>query len=227
MAMITSPAGVKAIQQHEGLMLEAYVDAAGVNTIGFGHTGSEYAQPGKKITKAKAVELLKKDLKQAEDAVNRLVKVDITQPMYDSLVSLAFNIGNGAFAKSTLLKKLNQGDYLGAADEFPRWRKAGGKVLTGLVKRRAAERAMFLSGVETLTTEDELESNIEPDMPLKQPVTASKPIQALGATTVAGTLASASETLTPLVEYSDYIRILWVILSVAAIGYFIYSRKED
>ncbi len=225
MAMVTSPSGVKAIQADEGTVLEAYQDIVGVWTIGVGHTGSKYAQPGVKITKAKALELLHADLSDAEDAVNNRVKVPLTQKQFDALVSLVFNIGVGAFAKSTLLRKLNKGDYFGAADQFTPWNKAGGKVVGGLVRRRAGERARFLEGT-AIPDEEPNESNLIADAPVKPSVRESRPIQALGATGVAGTLSVAAENVAPLAEYSDYIRILWIMLVLAGIGYFIYQNKQ-
>ena len=223
-----SSQGLKALTLEEGEVLESYQDVGGVWSVGVGHTGSKYAQPGVKITKAKSRELLKGDVKEAEEAVRKYVKVDITQPMFDALVSLVFNIGVGAFKNSTLLKKLNAGDYLGAADQFLVWRKVGKKVVNGLVARRARERAMFLSGLEVHSTDDlELESNIIPDVPQKASVASSEPVRVLGATGVAGTLSLAAEQTAPLAEYSEYLKILWIILVLAGIGYFIYSRKED
>lgn len=226
MVMVTSSKGVKALASEEGEVLESYQDVAGTWTVGIGNTS--HAGPGITITKAKSRALLKKDLKIAEDAINRLVKVDLSQNMFDSLSSLVFNIGVGAFAKSTLLKKLNKGDYLGAADEFLKWRKAGGRVISGLVKRRARERAMFLDGYEVHSTDDyELESNLEPDHPLRQPVHANKPTMALAGTGTAGALMGAAESVAPLAEYSVYLQILFAILVITGIGYFIYTRKED
>lgn len=225
MAMLMSSAGLKALAKEEGEVLEAYQDSGGVWTVGVGHTGSEHAFPGSKISKKKSQELLKQDVKDAEEAVNRLVKVPLTQLQADSLISLVFNIGQGAFARSTLLKLLNQGDYYGAADQFLVWRKAGGRVLRGLEKRRARERAMFLSGT-SCKSEDPLDSNIEPDIPSKPPVSQSKPTLALAGTGVAGTLSMAAEAVSPLSDYSEYLKILWVCLVIAGIAYFIYSRKE-
>lgn len=228
MALVTSPSGVKAIQEHEGLVLTPYQDAVGVWTVGYGHTGSEFAQGKKPITKKKATELLKQDLKDAENAVNKHVKVALSQKQFDALVSLVFNIGVGNFSKSTLLKKLNSGDYLGAADEFPKWRKAGNKVLPGLVSRRASERAMFLSGTDIQETDDEFESNIEPDSP-KSSVKLSEP-GVVGTATLlgAGGLESATSALEPFAAYSEYIRYVWVALGVLTVLFVLYkSRKED
>ncbi len=87
---------------------------------------------------------LAQDLKKFESAVNTAVKVPINQNQFDALVSLTYNIGIGAFKDSTLLKKLNVKDYKGAAEQFPRWNRGGGRVLNGLVKRRKIEMELFL-----------------------------------------------------------------------------------
>lgn len=145
----TSTKGIELIKSFEGLSLTAYKCPAGVWTIGFGHTGTvdgKLIASGMKITEAKATELLKKDLAEFEAAVNGCVKAPITQNMFDALVSFAFNVGAGALRRSTLLQKLNKSDYDGAADEFPKWNKAGGVVLNGLVRRRLAERKLFMDG---------------------------------------------------------------------------------
>lgn len=119
--------------------LEAYVCPAGVLTIGYGHTGAD-VKKGMKITPEEAERLLIKDTQRFVDNVNKVVRPDITQNKFDSLVSLAFNIGNGNFNKSTLLKKINSGapeDEI--LHEFSRWNKGDGKVLKGLVERRRME----------------------------------------------------------------------------------------
>jgi uncharacterized membrane protein len=100
-------------------------------------------QPGQEITQAQAEDYLREDVYWAEDAVRDLVKVALAQNEFDALVSLVFNIGAGAFGRSTLLRKLNDGDKAGAGAEFARWNQAAGKVLPGLVKRRADEAALF------------------------------------------------------------------------------------
>ena len=143
MSMSISPVGIALIQAHEGLRLMAYRDAGGVWTIGYGSTGG--VRRGMTITRDQAVLRLYHDVDEAEASVNSRVTVPLSQSQFDALVSLVFNIGGGAFCKSTLLQKLNAGDYAGAADEFPRWVKAKGRILSGLITRRAAERALFLS----------------------------------------------------------------------------------
>ncbi len=97
------------------------------------------------IDEATAERLLNTGLDGYENDVSRLVKVKLTQGQIDALVSIEYNLGDRTLSSSTLLRKLNSGDYAGAADEFLRWNKAGGKVLNGLTRRREAERALFLS----------------------------------------------------------------------------------
>ena len=135
-------AGLDLVKEFEGFRANAYRCPAGVPTIGYGHTKT--ARMGMTITRERAEQLLRSDLFDAESAVSRLVKVPLSSNEFSALVSFVFNLGEGNFAKSTLLRKLNAGDKRGAADELPRWNKAGGKVLQGLVRRRAAERALFL-----------------------------------------------------------------------------------
>lgn len=140
--MEISQAGLDSIKKHEGLRLRAYRDAVGIWTIGYGHTGPE-VQPGMEITEAEAESILREDVMQAESCIEEHVAVDLTQGQFDALCSFIFNLGCGAFERSTLLRLLNEGDYAGAAQQFGRWVNAGGKPLPGLVKRRGDELAMF------------------------------------------------------------------------------------
>ncbi|MCR4530830.1 lysozyme [Acinetobacter venetianus] len=143
----TSQVGINLIVSFEDLKLDAYDDGVGVWTIGYGTTvypnGLKVKQ-GDTCTLGQAKEYFAHDLNRFEKAVNQSVKVSINQNQFDALVSLTYNIGQTAFSKSTLLKKLNAKDYQGAADQFLVWIRGGGKVLKGLERRRAAERALFL-----------------------------------------------------------------------------------
>ncbi|MGJ8480826.1 lysozyme [Sphingobium yanoikuyae] len=141
--MKTSPAGRALITQYEGERLKSYLCPAGILTIGVGHTGPDVHR-GQTITKEQSQKLLAADLRRFEAAVNRLGGT-MSQHQFDALVSFAFNVGEGALAKSTLLRKHRAGDHHGAAREFSRWNRGGGKVLAGLVKRRAAEAALYLA----------------------------------------------------------------------------------
>jgi len=138
---------IDAIKEHEGLRLVAYLDSVGVWTIGYGDTGPDVVK-GLTITKEEAEKRLRKRLVEFEGYVNTYVKVPLKQHQFDALVSLVYNIGPANFKTSTLLKKLNAGDYIGAADQFLVWDKGrvDGKlvVIKGLANRRAKERKQFL-----------------------------------------------------------------------------------
>ena len=129
------------IKEFEGLRLEAYRDSVGVWTIGYGHTST--AEEGMKITPRGAEELLRQDLRWVEEAIKKNVRVPLTQNQYDALASWVYNLGETNLRRSTLLDKLNAGDYSGAGQEMLRWNKAGGKVLKGLTRRREAEVALW------------------------------------------------------------------------------------
>lgn len=137
----TNQAGVDLIKHFEDLVNFAYRDAVGVWTIGYGHTKD--VRDGQHVTDAEAEQLLRQDLADAEDAVNRLVKVDLNDNQFSALVSFVFNLGEGNFAKSTMLKDINAGDFEDVPDELRKWNKAGGKVLNGLVRRREAEAKLW------------------------------------------------------------------------------------
>ncbi|MBE9180927.1 lysozyme [Oculatella sp. LEGE 06141] len=134
--------GLELLKSFEGLRLTAYRDAVGVWTIGYGTTTG--VRPGMRITQSQAEALLRQDLLRFETAVNNLVKVPLTDNQFSALVSFTYNVGERALGTSTLLRLLNQGNYRGAANEFLRWNKAGGRVLAGLTRRRNAERTLFL-----------------------------------------------------------------------------------
>ncbi|MNJ42904.1 Lysozyme RrrD [compost metagenome] len=140
--MRTSQRGFSLIKSFEGLRLQSYQDAVGVWTIGYGTTRG--IKPGMSITKDQAERMLVNDVQRFEVEVERLVKVPLTTNQRDALISFTYNLGSANLESSTLLRLLNRGDYAGAAEQFPRWNKAGGKVLPGLVRRRDAERALFL-----------------------------------------------------------------------------------
>jgi GH24 family phage-related lysozyme (muramidase) len=138
----TSQRGIDLIKRFEGCNLTAYLCPAGVPTIGYGHTGG--VKIGETITQEHADRLLASDLVRFELAVDRHLP-NATQSQFDALVSFSFNVGVGAFERSTLLRKAKGGDIEGAAREFARWNKAGGKVLAGLTRRCEAQRVLFLS----------------------------------------------------------------------------------
>lgn len=135
------------IKEWEGLELQAYQDIVGVWTIGYGHTKT--ARPGMTITQAEADWLLAQDVAWVNDAINKHVTVPLNQNQFDAIGSFVYNLGESAFARSTLLKRINEGRFQEAADEFLRWDKArvDGKLqsVRGLARRRQDERRLFLT----------------------------------------------------------------------------------
>lgn len=144
--MRLSPAGESLIKSRESCRLVAYQDSRGRWTIGFGHTGPDVGR-GARWTEADAEAAFWHDVAWAEDAVNELVRVALTQNQFDALVSFVFNVGRAAFSTSTLLRRINAGDFSAAQREFRRWNKTtvDGKLTVepGLTARRAAEAALF------------------------------------------------------------------------------------
>ncbi len=138
-------AALDLIKGCEGLDLRAYHDSVGVLTIGYGHTGPDVT-PGKRVSKDQAEALLRADLAHFEDGVDDALdeNADTTDNQFGAMVSLAFNVGLGAFRHSTVLRDHNAGEYAAAANAFLLFNKAGGNVLTGLDRRRHMERALYL-----------------------------------------------------------------------------------
>jgi lysozyme len=137
------------IKKWEGLDLNAYPDTGGIWTIGFGNTiNKDTGQPikqGDKISLATAERWLKMDVAEREKRIKAFIKVPVSENMMAAMTSLSYNIGTGAFAKSTLLRLLNSGaDKKLVADQFLRWNKVKGKEVKGLTNRRKAERELFL-----------------------------------------------------------------------------------
>lgn len=146
-AMAPSQHGLDTIKKYEGVSLPAYLDPVGIPTICYGTTKG--VTMGMRATLAECEVYLKEDATYAGKAIARLVRVPLTQMQYDALVSFVYNVGQGAFASSTLLRKINAGDCRGAGQEFSRWVYAKGKKLPGLVTRRADEARMWLQGCTT------------------------------------------------------------------------------
>jgi lysozyme len=135
--------GLALTERFEGCKLQAYRDATGIWTIGYGHTYQ--VTPGMICTQEQAEDWLAQDVQFAVDFVNRRVEVPLTQGEFDALVDFTFNVGVGNFENSTLLRMLNAGQFKGAAAQFERWDKAGGKVLSDLLQRRKVEEAEFIA----------------------------------------------------------------------------------
>ena len=206
------------IKKWEKLELTAYLPTPNdVPTIGWGHTHT--TKMGMTISRRRAQELFDQDVLWVEQAIADHVKVPLNQNQYDALASWIFNVGATAFKKSTLLRKLNAKDYEGAAQEFPRWNKQKGKVLRGLVRRRAEEMEYFLTDPEydDRGTTASVPTPVEPFKPL----TKSKEVVA-GATAA---ITAAGGFLGSLGDSAQ--TILSVSLSVALLAfgaYVIYNR---
>lgn len=141
MTRAINAAGLALIKEYEGLKLHAYLDGAGVITIGYGHTAG--VKIGDVCSQQDADNWLAQDLNGAEGAVSRLVKVVLTDNQFSALVSFTFNMGAGRLAGSTLLKKLNGGNYRAVPRELAKWCNVDGHASAGLARRRAAEGALW------------------------------------------------------------------------------------
>jgi lysozyme len=141
--------GLSMLKAFENCELTAYPDQEGVMTVGWGHTGSD-VYDGLTITQDQADQLLANDLRIFENWVNKLVTVELNQSQFDALTDFTFNEGEGHLQMSTMLKQINANDFTDAALQFIRWDIAGGKVDDGLLRRRQAEREMFVGGDWTI-----------------------------------------------------------------------------
>lgn len=141
MTMTYSQNGMHLTESFESCRLMAYLDSVGVPTIGWGHTNSVHM--GMTCSQEQADQWLQEDIQSSVNAVNSMVKVQLTQQEFDALVDFTFNLGAGNLQHSTLLRLLNAGDYSSAAAEFDKWDRAGGKVMAGLLRRRESEEDMF------------------------------------------------------------------------------------
>ena len=139
--------GLDIIKHFEGYSSTVYADPIGIPTIGFGSIwdkeGNCLTMDHEPITEQEGEFLLVRELKHVESAIARLIRVELTENQFSAIASLTFNIGSGRLKSSTLRAKINRGDYSGASAEFPKWRRAGGRILKGLVRRRKAERELF------------------------------------------------------------------------------------
>jgi lysozyme len=163
--MKMSDEGLRFLANEEGTVLHVYKDVVGIPTIGVGHVVRAGESFPNGITLEQAMKLLANDVMVAENAIKTHVKVELNQNQFDALTSFIFNCGGGAFASSTMLKLLNQSDYVGCADQLLRWVHAGKDVNQGLVNRRKRERALFLKPVEAPKVQETVVSNdvVEPE----------------------------------------------------------------
>lgn len=182
--MRTSNKGIELIKSFEGIKTKAYLCPAGVWTIGYGHTKG--VKKNDTCTMAQAIEFLKEDLRVFECAINDLVQVELNQNQFDALISFVYNVGAGAFQDSTMRKFINAGHFPLAAGQFDKWiyarDKTGKKIeLEGLVRRRAAEKKLFLSPVSNSNNYKVIATGLNVR---KQPGTTYKIVKVLTKNTV-------------------------------------------
>lgn len=212
--MQMSPGGVTALlKKFEGCKLTAYRCPAGICTIGYGHTASAGAPPvkdGMTITQQQADDILSRDLVKFETAVHNMVHQPLNQHQFDVLVDFAYNAGIGNLQSSTLLKKVNAAKLDEVPAELMKWTKGGGKVLPGLVRRRQAESAWWVSGEDTAAstvkeepTADEHEQRTDPDPVPVRTMVDSKQGNAALVTAGLGGLGVAKQVAAQAQDASD------------------------
>jgi len=243
-----SQVGLAHIKRFEGLRLKPYRDSAGNLTIGYGCLlGHEEIASGvielndngidmlihfnRGITHGQAEALLKQDVKHAEDGVKVLVEVPLTRYQFDALVSFVFNVGWGNFKRSTLLKKLNSGDYAAVPTELKKWRKAGGKVLAGLVKRREATAKLWCKQYNKQQQQHDSKTwrQAEVKHPVKSRTLQGAAVAASGQVVnwlqqISDIKAGADQLTSGIGEYAQWLAIA---LTLAGLAYIVYARCDD
>lgn len=226
--MKMTPQGLELIKSFEGLSLRAYLCPANRMTIGYGHTnaaGPPKVTIGMKITKEEAEAILLRDLKKYEDAVRKAVKVDLNDSQFSALVSFCYNVGPSAFNKSSVLEVVNKKRFDLVPTRLALWNKGDGRVLPGLVRRRAAEADLFVSQDNDEKVHFSTEVTPSKGKPLKQSKTAYAAI-AVGAASVVSTTADVSTNLNTIKDNVGPTVFFGGILAVVLIGlgYIIYDR---
>lgn len=220
--------GIELIKSRESCRLKAYQCPAGIWTIGYGHTGPA-VHDGWEITQEDADALLRSDLLVFDAAVQHKCP-DSTPPQHSAMVDLCYNIGIDAFCNSSVARLHNAEKYAEAAQAFALWNKAGGKILAGLVSRRAAEAAMYLSDcpAENAPTADGEKPLSHSRMINGQAVAgAATAVTAAPSFLPDGTLDSVKEALGTLSDYSRYAMYALVVVTLLGIGLSLYGRYSD
>lgn len=221
--MRTSAQGVALIKEFEGFRGRAYLDPVGIPTIGYGFI--EGVRLGDTITREQAEARLKAELVKYEHAVLAATDGKVSQSQFDALVSFAWNVGIAGMSGSTVIKRHKAGDYQAAARAFALWNKAGGKVLAGLTRRRAAEATLYLAD-ETVT--QEIPRQVDPERSLGQSEIA-KASTAAGAT---ATVAAAAEVARGVADIRESLGALgaWIVpallIAVAGLCVYIYMQRK-
>jgi lysozyme len=212
--------GLALIRKFEGFRGKAYRDAVGVWTIGYGHTsmaGLPQVKTGLTIDRNRATIILAKDVALFAEGVAGLVKVELNDNQFSALVSFAYNVGLGNFRKSSVLTAVNHEDFAAVPRRLALWSKAGGRVLPGLVKRRAAEAELFATDVEESITD------------VLKPVVEAAKGKALGKSKTAwsaGLAGLLGAIQTFWLAHQQMIFILLGVVIVAAVLFIIYERHK-
>jgi lysozyme len=231
-----SKSGIELVKKFEGLhrlqsdgMVSAYKCPAGRYTCGYGATKG--VRSGTKWTQAYSEQRLLDDLEEHGKIVKKSVNVPLTQGQYDALVSFVFNLGGAAFRSSTLLKKLNSGDYDACPEQIMRWNKArvDGKLtpLRGLTRRRAAEAAIFSSEAQLPSDEGGPEMAQRPTAAAPKSLAKSKTMAGVGLAGAATGLNEVAGQLQGLVSYADGLKTIFLICAIAGIALAAYARMKD
>lgn len=233
--MKTSDRGIAFIKRWEGVRLRAYQCSAGVWTIGVGHTaamGDPKPVDGMKITESEADAILRRDLSAIEKDVASCLNVVVSQRQFDVLVSFVFNVGIGAFRKSTLLKKLNSGDYEAVPSELMKWTRAGGKVVQGLVNRRKAEADYWRGAPSDQNPTGDMPQAVDPPRKMRQSKEGNAALLAGGAASLSAAndaarqIKETGDNLTSLLDLLKSPTFLALILIAIAAGAIWYWRKQ-
>lgn len=203
--------------------LVAYVDSGGVLTIGYGHTGPN-VRAGMTVTAAEAERLLRNDLAWAQAVVETKVKVPLADNQFAALTSFAFNVGAGAFTKSSLLKKLNAGDYSAVPKELMKWNRDNGKVVAGLTNRRAAECGLWAKDAPVSSAYVDVEAR-----PVKGGIKIANVGNAVAGISIAA--GAAADKLQPIADHSAWVMKMFIGLTVlgviGGIAGGVYAHQQD
>jgi len=236
--MKTSDHGIAFIKRWEGCFLKAYLCPANVWTIGVGHTaamGDPKPVKGMKITDAEAEAILRRDLGSIERDVAKAVTVRLNQRQFDTLISFVFNVGIGAFRKSTLLKKLNANNYSEVPSELMKWTRAGGRVVQGLVNRRKAEADMWRGAQTDQKPEGDMPQEVDQPRKMRQSKEGNAAILAGGLAGVNAAAEAANATrnahdsfsvLLELLTDPRFLVLVGIALAAAAIWYWRKQRMD-
>lgn len=233
--MKTSDAGIALIKRWEGERLTAYLCPANVWTIGVGHTaamGDPKPVSGMRITADESTAILRRDLSKVEKDVDAAVNVPLNQRQFDTLVSFVFNVGIGAFRKSTLLKRLNAGDYQAVPDELMKWTRVSGKVNHGLVNRRKAEADFWRGAPSDQRPEGIMPQAVDQPRKMRQSKEGNAALLAGGAASlsaandVARQVKETGDTFTSLIDLLKNPTFVGLVLIVIAAGAIWYWRKQ-